>query len=302
MEMWPPEPPDVPQVVVDDLVIDAASDRLVRRPLPPEEVGDLTGLSKRRRISLSRSYARWVVDLPEDFCLRECMLVDPDDHLSVAEFVLRWGRLTPYESEVQSPTASMPGAVFWHTGLLMDRKLDRQLGAIRPEDIWRHGFPLVLESQYLRYLRAAVKHFLASLRGEPLHPIWHSEGISCAPADEYAWAIFEGTVNAALRPFTVRIRTGRAVIEPTHNRASTYEAAALQLAKIATEGRQVRTCANERCTKQFTRQRGRAKYANSGHSSGVLYCSHQCAKAQSERVRRARRKAEADANGGRSRA
>ena len=36
----------------------------------------------------------------------------------------------------------------------------------------------------------------------------------------------------------------------------------------------------------------RAKYDKTGHSTGVLYCSAQCAKAQAERNRRARLRAD----------
>ena len=62
--------------------------------------------------------------------------------------------------------------------------------------------------------------------------------------------------------------------------------------KHIAEHRRALVCANERCNRLFTRQRGRAQFENTGHSSGVIYCSNLCAKAQAERVRRARKRAE----------
>jgi hypothetical protein len=94
------------------------------------------------------------------------------------------------------------------------------------------------------------------------------------------------TMNAALRAFAVHVRYPGA--DTLLDRPSTYEVAALQLAQLIAEQRRVRTCANERCRRLFTRQRGRAKYDNTGHATGVIYCSNLCAKAQSERNRRAR--------------
>jgi hypothetical protein len=94
------------------------------------------------------------------------------------------------------------------------------------------------------------------------------------------------TMNAALRVFAVHVRYPGA--DTLLDRPSTYEIAALQLAQLIAEQRRVRTCANERCRRLFTRQRGRAKYDNTGHATGVIYCSNLCAKAQSERNRRAR--------------
>lgn len=148
------------------------------------------------------------------------------------------------------------------------------------------------EALHLRVLRALVRHALAAQSGSSPREAWTSEGFR--PDATEPWGIFVITMNAALKPFSVHVRyPGAATLLDT---PSTYEVAVLQLAKLIAEERHVRNCANERCTRLFTRQRGRAKYDNTGHSTGVIYCSNLCAKAQAERNRRARNRADSSAS------
>lgn len=65
----------------------------------------------------------------------------------------------------------------------------------------------------------------------------------------------------------------------------------LQALRYIADGVPARRCANETCERWFTRQRGRA-HAGQFRSTGVLYCSSACAKAQAQRVYRRRRRAE----------
>ena len=69
----------------------------------------------------------------------------------------------------------------------------------------------------------------------------------------------------------------------------------LQLVTYLADETAVQRCAKERCGRLFTVQRTtgkRRRFENSSHSTGVRYCSHLCAKAQSERDRRRRRREE----------
>lgn len=61
----------------------------------------------------------------------------------------------------------------------------------------------------------------------------------------------------------------------------------LQLLAWVAEGVPARRCANETCSQWFSRQRGRAE-SGQYRTSGVLYCSSSCAKAQSQRAYRRR--------------
>ena len=74
-----------------------------------------------------------------------------------------------------------------------------------------------------------------------------------------------------------------------------YNVCVLQLMQYVTDQAPVQRCANDRCGRMFTVQRTsgrRRRFENSSHSTGVRYCSHLCAKAQSERDRRRRRREE----------
>jgi hypothetical protein len=137
-------------------------------------------------------------------------------------------------------------------------------------------------------LHALTGHVIRSAAHEPPADAWTQAGIRSD--DPEPWGTFVMTMNAALKPFSVHVRYPGA--DALLDAPSTYEVAVLQLAQLIAENRHVRPCANQRCTRLFTRQRGRAKYDKTGHSTGVLYCSAQCAKAQAERNRRARLRAE----------
>jgi hypothetical protein len=62
-----------------------------------------------------------------------------------------------------------------------------------------------------------------------------------------------------------------------------YSVAFLQLYNHLVEGAAVHQCANERCGRAFVRQRGRAEYGQH-RTTGVKYCSRECARAQAQRV------------------
>lgn len=64
----------------------------------------------------------------------------------------------------------------------------------------------------------------------------------------------------------------------------------LQALAFVSDGLPARQCANEACRQWFTRQRGRAQYGQH-RTVGVLYCSASCAKAQTQRDYRRRKRA-----------
>jgi hypothetical protein len=275
LTVWPAEPPSLPPVVVEELrrLTDTDFTSWDPHPNPPHTQA-----------------------VPEDFCLRECLATDPDNLDAVFDFASRWGRLTPLETHLRSLFDSLPSGLDWLIPQVADstnRQALSQLARSAAEE--RRASPrahsLLVEAHYLRVLRALTGHVIRTATDEPPVESWTEAGFR--GDDPKPWGTFVMTMNAALKPFAVHVRYPGA--DALLNTPSTYEVAVLQLAQLIAEGRQVRTCANERCTRLFTRQRGRAKYEKTGHSTGVLYCSAQCAKAQSERNRRARLRAEGSA-------
>lgn len=272
LTVWPAEPPSLPPVVVDQLrrLTDTEFGSWDPHPSPP------------------RTQA-----LPEDFCLRECLATDPDNLDAVFELVTRWGRLTPLESHLRSPFDSLPPGLDRLIPQVADATNRHALSRLaRSTEEERRASPrahsLRVEAHYLRVLHALTGHVIRSAAHEPPLEAWTRAGFRID--DPGPWGLFVMTMNAALKPFSVHVRYPGA--DTLLDTPSTYEIAVLQLAQLIAEDRQVRPCANERCTRLFTRQRGRAKYDKTGHSTGVLYCSAQCAKAQAERQRRARMRAE----------
>ena len=279
LSVWPAEPPELPRVAVQEL----------RRLGEPGDGVEFTSWHSATDDATSLS-------LPEDFCLRECVATSPDDLDAVYDFVTRWGRLTPPEAHLRPPLDALPTGLDRLIPLLADpshREPLAQLAEQTADPATLAGLPhsLHAEAHHLRVLRALVGHTLAAASETSAADAWAAEGFGTGPGEP--WGIYVMTMNAALRPFAVHVRYPGA--ESLLDAPSTYEIAVLQLAKHLAEHRQVRTCANERCRRLFTRQRGRAQFENTGHSTGVLYCSNLCAKAQSERVRRARKRAENNA-------
>jgi hypothetical protein len=146
---------------------------------------------------------------------------------------------------------------------------------------------------HLKVLRALSQHLLAYLenRGDDaLVNAWHEvDGTGTLDALG-AWALWERHMNAGLAAFAVHVRSAEGREPLGIRRQGLYNACCLQLAHYLASETPVMRCANERCHKPFTRQRGRARDEYGQHRSrGVRFCSHLCAKAQSERDRRRRR-------------
>lgn len=194
--------------------------------------------------------------LPPDFAIRELLDV-PDDAAGLVHFMRAWGLLVDLPRE----------------GLVVD------MGEAR----WR-----------LWELQSMARHLIAYRDGddEALVEAWFP--LERPAQVSQAWTRFQDTMNRALRPFGVHVRLGpddsAALSRPVPN---LYNATALQLAQYLSSDEPIVRCGNERCRRPFTVQRSeRRRYTSSHHVAGVRYCSHNCAKAQSERDRRARRRQE----------
>ncbi|MFD8001173.1 hypothetical protein [Streptomyces mirabilis] len=93
----------------------------------------------------------------------------------------------------------------------------------------------------------------------------------------------EGELNAALKPFSI----GIGILSDRY--PTVLAVVFLQLYNHLAEDATIRECANEACRRNFVRQRGRAEYGQN-RTSGIKYCTRECARAQAQHELRRRRK------------
>jgi hypothetical protein len=138
----------------------------------------------------------------------------------------------------------------------------------------------------------------------PLSVQWASQFLA-SETDDWTWASLPGatrllgeTFRSALRPFSPRFYVlpdgpDAELIGP-HGRMSDdiplFSILCLELFNHICGEIPYSECENERCRRLFVRQRGRAIHGQH-RTSGVKYCSAECARAQAQRAYRRRRAA-----------
>lgn len=246
LSLWPGEARELPAVVI----------------VPIVERGGLVEWSSSARPSR--------VALPDDFVIRE--VVEAEDAVT---FMRDWGLLVRAQDELRSlPEDDRPAlpTVAGGGGSLRAPALDlAPRGRASPSSASRTRPPL--------------PGGCGGGRGRRRQGI--VEGFPAVSDSWTPWYWWTNHINAALRAFPMYVDFTRPD-EEVHllqtPSPTTYEIAALQLAQMATGGREVLRCANERCRRSFTRQRSsRRQYRGTERATGLKYCSRECAKAQSER-------------------
>ena len=269
-------------------------------PVPVPRVGEVTEVEREGQWLLLR-LGGGVVEAPPELYLRQFRDTPADDVDALAEvcklgLIRAWGH-EPYrdlpfgddpawgQTLVELEDRLWPGAPRWYG----DESQREAVAAFHPT-----AFPVHAAEVAYRVLamQRATNHLLRHLDGKPVAPAW----LNCR--DELtAWENFRRVTSAALRDFHVRVdvevlgqprRDGD--LEAGEPSVSLYSAGMLQLVNHLATRETVRICANETCRRPFVHQLGRSNYG--GHrTTGTIYCSSGCARAQYQREKRRRDKA-----------
>jgi len=203
------------------------------------------------------------VAVPDELYNRELVDLDLGDAEAIRLFSERFGRLGRPSELTDEERRHVKAA----TGI--------SGGAIRLDDFRDRA-------AHLLFMRGVV---LAYSNRQP--PRAHRDGVRLSTKQTLGW--FEYLMNEGLRDFHVRVQFTTSDAEVREPLTDLYGAMCLQIANHLAEGAKFRQCGNETCQRWFVRQRSeRAQYAELRHSVGVRFCSHSCAKTQTQRDRRRR--------------
>lgn len=134
--------------------------------------------------------------------------------------------------------------------------------------------------------------------GEAILSAWTNRGLNEPESITRCVELATHVVNGAAVAWSPRVELALPAISP--DRADPvgkvfpriHTVMAIQVLRFIADGLPAQRCANARCGQWFVRQQGRSEYEQY-RTSGVLYCSKGCARAQAARTYRRRRRSAA---------
>ncbi|WP_369198748.1 hypothetical protein [Streptomyces djakartensis] len=234
---------------------------------------------------------RMTVPLPEDFYLRELLEIEPGDMASVAALMRSYGHFCGTSEDLD----------LYNWTFEAEQEVTRLEGQEHPQARgWSMHQDLV--AIHLREAQEAVRTWIACQREGGLDELIEpditeeylaqvrQENVDVRTLDQLreleVWLRLEqlkSSLHAALSSFSIGVGS------LTDRRPTIYSVAFLQMYNHIAENATIRECANETCRRAFVRQRGRAEYGQN-RTSGIKYCTRECARAQAQRELRRRRK------------
>ncbi len=229
----------------------------------------------------------------------ELIAVDLDDPLAIKDFVDVYGELGMRHGRAVNPRTVLAGFNLFHgqeeisESLLEGRqKATAEAGLSELEgetlDEFRWG------AMCLRDMVSAWRAVQGELDHEQHRwecPIWqYQHEVEPVPwRGDGVLTVLESGLGDALEAFAPAVITNPDV--PLFTDHWAFEIACLELFNHMVENATYRKCANQTCGRFFVRQRGRSIHGQH-RRTGVKYCSAECAKAQSQRAYRRRKRDE----------
>ena len=226
----------------------------------------------------------------------ELAALDLDDVGRIVDFVSAYGVLG-----VRDPVGFGDGAPYGaFRGFSFFERVEAELTADLPVDFPLPDFVETLaEFRFgARFVRDLVSAHRV-VRGEvPASAVeWHALPKRQRPSSERAAAnLLSLALEAALKSYSPRVffsPVPASVPRPTA-RGMAYVRCCVELYNHIVEGAVYRVCANETCGRLFVRQKGRARHGFH-RLEGVLYHHSSCARAQTQREYRRRKRANKEA-------
>jgi hypothetical protein len=261
-------------------------------------------LNDRDELLLNRR-ERWTHDIPSELAIRELQEVDLNDRDAICAFLREFGMVIPQRESV---SGSVPDAVDLEE--VADRLLDARcvalhaLAVLKQEDV---RAPWIEHYKFPMPRRLPKGGWQTVARDTPEATL---EAIKKIFTVDDAWAYFIDSLNAGLEAFAPHMEYYATYAEEFGGTAyaekigttgygeigripmpfgrpvpDLYSGLCGQVFNLLAEGLPVRGCANETCEQEFVRQRDRAEHGQY-RTTGVLYCSRACARAQVKRVAR----------------